>query len=930
MNIVGDAAAGRAMEFPLAVSFHLHDKLAPQRDSIRQEMLASPWLWVAAQSGNLLQIHTKSMKLKCVLYESREFHNAAFKITDAHERTAGDRTRVIRYGIPLFLRQEPQFVTGQYRNLPRNMNASRLFRDIRQCAAKMTDSREDYKEQAELNAAGQQRESDWAAELQMLIDMQENQKIAAARAASFPFRSIEPVAHTTTQEVVYAFHTTGFEAMPGMNDLALSDDRYPASYEGLMMGRIIGVEPGKVLLSFPRKADFGKIKQTGYLLAVPNNTTFRVQRRAIGSVLEREAVNPYLLDYLIHGQYEPLFDERLGLHAGRFQPKQIEAIEKAVAANDFLLVHGPPGTGKTTIIVEMVKQFVKRKQRVLISSKNNLAVDNVLEQLIDDGIDCLRLGREESVKVPKVKEILMDRAATRLQENIIARCDRNQAELTGAIHQTRQDIQRNRDAEPAVLQFQQHYSSSCEQHAIYSAQFARENRRFILHRAWDACLSWTKRLLPSTGWHDSFHKRWTARREQRLQSNPAYMDALRRYGEENEALERIGAALQETLGEQLEAAGFPVAGLRSSEIWEQWRSEVEARLESLSGQRTIASDWIQELGERQQSLYPLLVQSVQVVGATCIGINTSPEYRDAEFDVLIMDEAGQITIFDALVPMSRAKKVILIGDHMQLPPVADQQLLKLCKEEEIDEELLQNSLFEKLFYEAPEGNKVMLDTQFRMHPVVAEFISRQFYGGKYRSGVKPHERQLDWSLLDAPLVFVDTMNHADKFEQQEIDGDHYVYFNLLEAELCCRCLTAIVREGRKADDIGIITLYKRQKIEIERLLPRILADSDFEETDIAAIMDRLEIDTVDSFQGRGKEIIIYSLTRSNPGHEIGFLRELRTLNVTMTRCKSLLILIGDQETITGAWDKRARETFADLVRYIKKHGQYIDVLQQQF
>ncbi|CAH1202660.1 ATP-dependent RecD-like DNA helicase [Paenibacillus plantiphilus] len=928
MNVVGDAASGRAIQCPHSVSFHLHDKLAPQWDLIKQEMLTSPWLWVATQNGNFFQIHTKNMKLKCALYESREFHNAAFKITDASERTSGDRTRVIRYGIPLFLQRKPQFVTGSYRNLPRNMNASGLFVEIGQCAARMTDSWVHAKEQAAVKRADKQRESDWAAQLQMLIDMQENQEFAASRIASYPFHSVEPIHHTTTQGVSYAFHTAAFDSKFVMNDLALSDDPYPSSYDGLIMGRIIGAEPGKVVLSFPRTVDFDKIIHTGYLLVVPNSTTFRVQRRAIQSILERKSVNPYLLDYLIYEQYEPIPEQRLQLHTGSFQPKQIEAIEKAVAANDFLLVQGPPGTGKTTIIVEMVKQFVKGKQRVLISSKNNLAVDNVLEQLMDDGIDCLRLGREESVKVPEVKEILMDRVATRLQQNIISRCDRNQAELTEAIYATKQHLQRNREAEPTVLQYQQHYKSACEQHAAYSAEFARVNRSFILHRAWDACLSWTKRIFPLSKRHDSFHEGWTSKRAQRLQSNLAYTSAVRQYEEENQALARSEVALQEVLGEQLGVSQTALASLRSPESWQQLKSSFEERLDGMQGQKTIASDWIQELGERQQSLYPLLVQSVQVVGATCIGINTSPEYRDAEFDVVIIDEAGQITIFDALVPMSRAKKVILIGDHMQLPPVADPQLLKLCKEEELDEELLQNSLFERLFYQAPEDNKVMLDTQFRMHPIVAEFISRQFYEGKYRSGVKPHERQLNWSLLGAPLAFVDTVNHVDKFEQMEIDEDHYVYFNLLEAALCCRYLIAILREGQKPKDIGLITPYKRQKIEIERMLPDQLRAADFEDHDISEVMDQLEIDTVDSFQGRGKEIIIYSFTRSNAEYDIGFLRELRRLNVTMTRCKSLLILIGDQETITRTRDKKARETFADMLRYIKKHGQYIDAHQQ--
>lgn len=924
MSINGDASTGRDIHFKGSVTFHINDRLEQNLADIRGEVTTAPWLWVQSGRGDFFYIHTQNLKLECVLYERAAHANAAFKLTKCFKRDTSDRTHVIRYGLRLFL-GGARFVTGGYENLPKNMNASLAYRQLHERFSFLNDDRIELRDQMALQKQVQKREQEWADEILMLINMQENQEFSLAKVTNFAFHKVEAVHHTNARGVEYAFYVDDFDTQYEMNDLALSDDPFPSSYDGLIMGKVVQYEANKVVLSFPRTVDFGKIQNTGYLIVVPNSTTFRVQRHALQDVVERKAVNTHLLDYVIHDSYADLHIEKLQLEGKGLQLKQIDAIERAVSAQDFLLVQGPPGTGKTTIISEMVVQFVRRGQRVLISSKNNLAVDNVLENLIDAQIDCIRIGREEKVKVPKVLHVLLDRVALQLQENIIRRCDTNQSKLVDAITINNEHLNGIRDAEENIDAYHRHYTNVNNERNSIEKQIKRANRRFVFHRLWGGILKGLTFIGMKKEIHANFQLSWVAKRNERLQSNEIYTTSLQKFNAENQKLQLVQISLQEQLAQQLQKTSTTLEQLSNVDSWISWKKLFTDEQSNLSQQNTIASEWIAELSERQQSLYPLLVQSVQVVGATCIGINTSPEYRDAEFDVVIIDEAGQITIFDALVPMSKAKKVILIGDHMQLPPVADKPFLQLCKEEGLDESLLEKSLFEALFYKAPEANKVMLDTQFRMHPIVAHFISEKFYEGKYKSGKKPHELEINWDVYTSPLVFIDTVDHLQKYEQQDIENDHYVYFNIFEAELCSKTIVRMLREGQKAQDIGIITPYKRQKKEIETTLPNYLRTSGFEYEEVVEITQQLEIDTVDSFQGRGKKIILFSFTRSNPNYDIGFLRELRRLNVTMTRCKSLLVLIGDSGTLTNTRDKRASATFTSMVNYIQRHGQYINI-----
>lgn len=176
-----------------------------------------------------------------------------------------------------------------------------------------------------------------------------------------------------------------------------------------------------------RECTLDALPKEGTLFSRPN-IGYAIQKSAFQTLAEDKAVNRSILDILLEGRYAPMGPVEQVARKGN--PAQKRAVDLAVATKDFLLVQGPPGTGKTTIIIEMVRLFVDRGMRVLISSKNNLAVDNVLEKLVEKQVDCVRLTTdEEKIQVPVVREVWTNRKLLTMQRNVLRNSGRQRARL---------------------------------------------------------------------------------------------------------------------------------------------------------------------------------------------------------------------------------------------------------------------------------------------------------------------------------------------------------------------------------------------------------------------------------------------------------------------------------------------------------------------
>lgn len=445
----------------------------------------------------------------------------------------------------------------------------------------------------------------------------------------------------------------------------------------------------------------------------------------------------------------------LGEKAPAFQPpsplavldtslnaSQQEAIQFALSASDVAILHGPPGTGKTTAVVEFIRQAVRRGQKVLACAPSNLAVDNLLERLLAHGEKAVRLGHPARV-MPVLRAHTLD------------------------------------------LMVDDH-DSTRQARKLAKKAFALFRQAGKYTRA---------RPEPGT-------------RQQLRQEGRALLTDARQL--EAQAVERV-----------LDGATVLCSTLTALD------SEI--------------------LGQRL-------------------------------FDVAVIDEAGQSTEPVCWLPLLRSQRVVLAGDHCQLPPTI---LSKHAADEGFGV-----SLMERLV--ALYGSQITrrLNVQYRMHEAIMDFSSLQFYDADLQADVSVRSHRLcDLPglianfLTETPVQFIDTAG-AGYDEQPEPNGSSRL--NPQEAALVGQKVQALLSAGVSPDAIAVIAPYSAQV----RLLRDQLGSTG------------LEIDSIDGFQGREKEAVVLSLVRSNSEGEVGFLADVRRMNVALTRARRKLLVVGDSATLS--------------------------------
>jgi predicted DNA helicase len=262
-----------------------------------------------------------------------------------------------------------------------------------------------------------------------------------------------------------------------------------------------------------------------------------------------------------------------------------------------------------------------------------------------------------------------------------------------------------------------------------------------------------------------------------------------------------------------------------------------------------------------------------------------------KFDVAIIDEASQATIPSVLIPIAKAHRFILAGDHKQLPPtiISDKA------------QKLEKTLFEELIKIYPFKSQ-LLDVQYRMNSLLMKFPNAEFYNNNLKSDSSVDDITINDILTttekEDPMLFVDTSSVDEDGERHLKDSKSII--NEIEAEIAIKLANDYLKVGLTEDDIGIISPYADQVKIIQEKTP-------------------VEVKTVDGFQGREKEIIIISTVRSNENGNIGFLRDLRRLNVAITRAKRKLIIIGNINTL------KTNPTYARLIEFARENNVLIRV-----
>jgi regulator of nonsense transcripts 1 len=330
------------------------------------------------------------------------------------------------------------------------------------------------------------------------------------------------------------------------------------------------------------------------------------------------------------------------------------------------------------------------------------------------------------------------------------------------------------------------------------------------------------------------------------------------------------------------------------------------------------------------------IKNCQIAFTTCIGAGLGL-LRAQRFDIVIIDEASQQTEPASLVPLVKGcSKAILVGDHVQLRPTVQQIALTMD---------FDVSLFERLYTSDATGigqaeeskmpessvgfmSRLMLDTQYRMHKAICEFSSDEFYDGKLRTGITPESRPLfdsafPWPIADSPVSPASHLTNTEKARTVFIECTAREDFkgksksNQGQVTLCvevCKLLCTVAAgpqgvgeqktqpEGGKRS-IGVLTPYAKQVELLKRLL--------------SGLSHQVEVSSIDGFQGREADIIILVTVRCNEHHEIGFLRDLRRLNVALTRARSGLVVIGNRATLTTEGETSDPESSATWKRLLE-------------
>ena len=438
-------------------------------------------------------------------------------------------------------------------------------------------------------------------------------------------------------------------------------------------------------------------------------------------------------------------------------PTQEKAVNEVLWAKDVAIVHGPPGTGKTTTLVEAINETLMRESQVLVCAQSNMAVDWISEKLVDRGVNVLRIGNP-----------------TRVNDKMLG---------------------------------------------------------FTYERRFEA--------------HPDYPQLWAIRKAIReLRKN-------RKKGSESyhQKLERLKSRT----------------------------TELEIRINS------------ELLGE------------ARVIACTLVG-SAHRLLEGMKFGTLFIDEAAQALEAACWIPMRRASRVILAGDHCQLPPTVKSIAALRAG--------LGKTLMERIAENKPEV-VTLLKIQYRMNEEIMRFSSDWFYHGEVESAPQIKYR----SILedDSPIMWIDTSNEENQvtiegddvvsgekrddmnFHEQFV-GESFGRINKAEADLTLLTLAEYLTQVGKrrvleeSIDVGIISPYRAQVQYLKRLLKKYEFFKPYRRL--------ISVNTVDGFQGQERDVILISLVRSNDEGQIGFLKDLRRMNVAMTRARMKLIILGDKSTMT--------------------------------
>lgn len=665
------------------------------------------------------------------------------------------------------------------------------------------------------------------------------------------------------------------------------------------------------------------------------------QRKALKSIQYKENVNPEISE-IIFNPSVATSKNNLMLIEDDCKSKEIDrskliSLEKALSADNMFLLQGPPGTGKTTFISELVYQILNGNDKyrgnpdakILIASQSHVAVDHSLakiKKLIPD-IKMIRIGILDKL-AESSREYTLDIFCREWTQMVIENCKAALARYKQEIG-IDESLQEKNGIITEIDSITQEIEDLIDELNKVETELEKVN---ILDSKWqfvnDKIATMKQTVSIKTAGVTEEHLSQII--DEFTASLSGLNDKLAAVIDESIALAEQKIQLQEqyvAINDELCIKGREVnewkelLGVSSNEEYVQVKSDIQMALKEnkkkyakYSKIESLCKEWQKRVAQGDGLLQESIADST-LVGATCLGIASLSATVESNFDWVIVDEAGKATPPEILVPICLGRKVVLVGDHKQLPPVVDEALLKLQDKERIsiNKEDLELSLFEYLERNLNDDCKSILDEQYRMNPVIGDLISKLFYESKLISKTSRKEKTIPLKMYESkPLVWLSTTSRSDRKEEPIADS----YRNPCEAKLIFDQLLEIDKELgelKLKKETAIIAGYRGQRDLLTRLYESNYKARFYNMT--------VEINTVDAFQGRETDIVFYSVVRSNDNGNLGFLKDVRRLNVAFSRARELLVVVGDHQCAQRRLDINGQENpFVGIIKFIRDNS----------
>ncbi len=616
------------------------------------------------------------------------------------------------------------------------------------------------------------------------------------------------------------------------------------------------------------------------------------QKYALDAIRFRRAVRSELRDLIVHPKRSlpPSAIDDIEFFNSEIDDAKKLAVKAAVGTADFLIVQGPPGTGKTTFISEVVAQTLKTNPdaRILITSQTHVALDNAIEgiQKISSTAKIVRIASPSGMSrvSPAVGSLLISNRMDSWRKEVLS---------SGRDFLIEWASKRNiskRNVEVGMLLKE----IAASRRLISAKNEELESLRKELERQ--------TTLLRGDDYNDG-----TSEIPASAENSEELKQEMASIREELKPLKKEYEQLAQKLV-KLEEVGKELLAYPDDQLDEWIKDFIPDTPENRTFVKllNLYAEWERRFGRRGEFEVALLASS-QVIAGTCLGIMSVKGAQEIEYDLCIVDEASKATTTEILVPISRSRRWILVGDQNQLSPFQDPDLTKrsLLDKYELQSTDFDSTLFDHLLNTLPQECVAALRIQHRMVPPIGKLISECFYGGLLESAEQPLDKTLEL-IFKRPVTWFTTARKSNRYESRQDES----FVNDLEAQDIVATLKRMnwfTKNAGKKYRVGVLTAYSGQRLYLERRLSHIRRELDH--------LD-LECNTVDAFQGREVDIALYSVTRSNADGKIGFLNESQRINVALSRSKYYLGIFGDHHFCRSI---QREHPLKKAVNYIEAH-----------